>query len=381
MGQAGVGTGFGALREGFTPGAIVQGGIAGAVPFVGAGLGQAGRTAKQALFGGRQVIPTTPTQAARDIARGLNIGEAISGTGISLSRKSLLNKLGALTGSIGKELDEAVKAAPTTAGATMQSLTRSVRDKILNDPKIYSKLGATPIERTGIQQKVGEILSSYNNLFGTKKLTVPQLQALKVDLGSGLKKEFQKAVGAAQRIKPATEMELRNQLKKAIEKFAPATKEINKKLSPLIVARDRLASKGQYSGYLTDIIAGSAAATGGPSIFEDPGQYIQNALSGVALKRGLTSTAARTGMGTLAGQVEKLSAKPEVLQILREMFSSARRSPVQEPGIQLPQGFTPIQAPQGFTPVPAPQGLAQPAQIQPPAGFTPIQPPAGFTPL
>lgn len=316
------GAGFGALtaaQEGeFGTEAKISTALGAVTPF----LAKPFQALKEFTF--KRTIPTTITQSAKDFAKNLNIGQAVSETGVSFSRGQLINKLEKRIQKFGTRLEsvfeQAVKDNP---GKTykLAEISQGIKDKIFNDPKLIKSLKATPIDIPKVGEVVDDVILEYNKLF-PGPLTAKQLQALKVDLSKGLESEFDRAIGATFKAKPLTEMQLRKGIQTLLEKEVPAAKAINQKLAPLLEASKRINKKGGYSGYLTDLLAGGFAAGGAQEALSDPGKFVENFIKGVLLKRAGTSTAAKTAAGTLAGQVEKLLSKPQVSQGLAKLLDA-----------------------------------------------------------
>lgn len=291
--------------------------IGAASPVAGAVTGKL----KNLLFG--RAVPTTLGQSAKDIAMGTGIGEAVSETGISLTRKGLAKKVEKLTSSLGKTLGFYIeKATEKKPGAVyqMDDITKGLKEELLSSPKTAKLLKATPIDMPKVEQVMDEVINDYKKLYKGKSLTLNDVQKLKVQLGQGLESEFNKALGATMKTKPYTEMGLRGKLKTIIEENVPEAAELNKKLAPLMEARGRFLKKGNYSQYLTDVLAGGFFAGGYEDFASNPSGYLKNLLKGVLLKRGLTSTAAKTITGTLLKDL----TKPGTLQGIRKLFEEEK---------------------------------------------------------
>lgn len=178
-------------------------------------------------------------------------------------------------------------------------------------------LKASPIEIPKAMQTIDDTLSAYKELYKGKALDNKDVQALKVALGNGLESVFQKALDTPLKAKALTEITLRSNLRRIIEKNVPEAEKLNKQLAPLYEASGRLAKKGPYSGFLTDLIAGSMTAGNVGDLLGDPAGYLKRFGSGVLLKRLGTSTAAKTLSGTLLKDGTKIMSSPEFLQLIR----------------------------------------------------------------
>lgn len=268
-------------------------------------------------------VPTTITQRGKDFATGLNIGEAVGETGVSLTRKQFMEKISGRIGSLGSELgsaiDDAVKVSPKKT-YTINQIAKDIKSSILDNQAVRKRLNATPIDMVKIEQSIDDTINGYRELIGKKRLNANDLQALKVALGDGLETTFKKALDAPVKAKALTEIKLRQKLKETIEDVVPKARELNKQLAPLFEAQARLKKKGNYSGYLTDVLAGGFASGGIGEIATDPVDYAKNFALGVVAKRLGTSTASKTLAGTIANDVAKVVSSPTIIQTLRRLF-------------------------------------------------------------
>lgn len=270
-----------------------------------------------------RLIKSTPTQKAKDVAKGLDLGQAVSKTGISASKKSLIGKLDNLIGDLGSKLDETIqkqiqKEITESGSAKTYDIVKivdNVKDSILKDKSILKKMQLTPIEMSGAIQTIDEVADAYKTLYANNVVDLAGLQEIKVAIGQGLKNYYDKAIDAKLRVADVTEGAIRKDIKNVIEEVLPESKKINRALAPLLEASGRLKKKGSYSGYLTDIIVGSmTASAGGVGILEDPQAWVKNFLSGVVLKRAGTSTLSKTTAATIAKDIEKLFNSQEFIK-------------------------------------------------------------------
>lgn len=255
-----------------------------------------------------KLIPSTPTQAAKDIARGLDIGKAVGETGISISKKSLKNKIYSLASQIKSPVERMVSEAEQGAsgvGYSIDNIAKEIKNDLLNNKSIYKRLGATPGDLEKVNAGIDDVLNDYKKLYKDEPLDLSDLQELKENLGAGLEKEFERGVGAVQKVKPFTEIKLRSKIQHILENQVPGLEEINKELSPLLEAGKRLTRKGKYSGYLTDLLSGGFAAGGVSDIWNDPVDYAKRFLAGVFLKRAVGSTLAISSSATLLNKISK----------------------------------------------------------------------------
>ena len=267
-------------------------------------------------------IPSTITEKAKDARKLINTGEAASETGISASRAGLTKKISDRIKIFGQELERIV-------GAENKNVTRSMDDVIVETEKLIKskslgkEMQLSPIDVTEAEVKIAEVLNQYKTMYGGKTLNAGELQKLKQDLGLGLVKVFDKNLATPIRAKGMAEQELYHSLDKFLDTNINNYQALNEKLAPLLTARGRLQKKGKYSGYITDVmVAGMVGSTGG-DIMTDPIGFMKNALMGVLVKRGLSSTAAMTTAGTILKSSGGAFEKPEFWQIVREAVQNS----------------------------------------------------------
>lgn len=277
----------------------------------------------------KTTIPTTPLQSGKDIFKRLGIGEAVSQTGISFTKKSLANKIMKLKNTIESGIDPVIAKIEQTASGkalSMENIASSVKNDILANKNLYKKLGVTPIEIEKVNTIIDETLEAYKKLYGKSQLDASDIQKLKVDLGGGLEKELDKAVGATMKAKPFTEIQLRGKLQDILAKASPELDSINKKLAPLLEASKRLAKKGDYSGYLTDVLFGGLFAGRPQDLLSDPVGYFKDFILGVLTKRAVFSTASKTTTATLLKDIDKIlesnSFRAGISGLVKEITSS-----------------------------------------------------------
>jgi len=307
----------GSLKQGATAGAITGALVPG-------GAGAANLAKRLGNFAFTRVIPTTPIQAAKDIAKGISgrVGEQFAKTGISLTRKGFVKKSEQLVQSLGKELgasiDQAVKLTPRKF--TAQQLTKGLKKEILDDPGVLKRLKATPIDLPKVEKVIDDTIRQYKKLIGIKKLDIKDVQKLKVMLGNGLESEFDRAVGATLKAKPITEITLRKRLKNVVEEAVPDAKELNQQMAPLLEGLKRLGKKAPSGNQLlSDLLVGGFVGGGADELFNNPQRFFKNALLGILLKRGVRGTAFKTISGTALRSAEKLADNKALIQSLRKL--------------------------------------------------------------
>lgn len=320
-----------ALQEGEINDKVKQSGFIGAAtPFVSEtfskGLNKIGD------FAYSRLVPTTIKEAATDMRKGLNLGEALSSTGFSLTKSSVIRKVGQQVKNLGNQLDDAITGFTTrnpNASYTIDDIAHTV-DNTLSDKKIAEKMKIAPVDIEKSRQAIVERLDEYRKLYGKQKLNVNDLQKIKVALGDGLEKAYNLAPSAPIKASALTDMQVRSELRQLVEKHVPQTAEINKKLAPLLESLGRMKEKGAYSGVLTDVIAGSMAGQTAGSIWENPKGFFKNAILGVLAKRGAQSTATKTLVGTLAKNAARLTEDPRFYMLIKRATEIGTQQPKTE---------------------------------------------------
>ena len=271
-----------------------------------------------------RTIPTTPLEGAKDVSKALGISESVAKTGISFTRKQLLGKLKKATKPLTESLNSAIQNAQKTLDKkffTIEEFTSSLKNEIIQNPALRSKLKATPIDIPKVEEIIDETVAGYSELFKYKKLKLQDLQELKVALGQGLEAEYKKAIGATMRAKPITEMELRRKLKNEIEKYVPEAEGVNKELAPLLEAISRLERKGANRGLLYDMLAGGFVAGGMNDAFSNPITYAEKFLAGALLRKIAGTTAGKTITGTALRNAAKILSSAPIKMKLKEAIA------------------------------------------------------------
>jgi len=266
-----------------------------------------------------RIIPTTPSQAGKDIQKWLEIGKAIRDTWFSLTKWSLLKKVEWKIWDLSWKIDSAINTTIKTVwpkNITMNGITKWLKDSILKDPVLAKKLQWTPIDMKDIEEWMNETITAYKKLYWAKKLDLNAQQQLKKDIYNWLASTFSKADTAKLSARQVVEKQLAKTLKEWIETAVPEVKALNTQLAPYMEASKRLKAKWSYSGYLTDILAGWFASWSPQGIIDDPVWYMKSFATGVIAKRLWTSTASKTGAAQILKWVEKLFESPTFQKII-----------------------------------------------------------------
>ncbi|MFA6560057.1 MAG: hypothetical protein WCT03_26745 [Candidatus Obscuribacterales bacterium] len=270
-----------------------------------------------------RTIPGTPKQLANDLRKGIDIGEALSKTGVSFTKGQLLGKVAGKINTFTNQVDNLVSGAGGKSSRTFDEIADDAI-KLINDQEIGAKLETTPINVQDVKTVISDTLNKYRKLYAGKTLDPAVQHQLKQDIGVGIGRAWDKMLTTPIRAEAFAESKIYSSLNSFLRKNIDGYESLNKQLAPLREATKRVSEKGPYSGYLTDVIAASMAGSTGGNIFEDPVGFFKNAISGVLLKRGLTSTAAKTLGGTLSKSLAGTLESPAFFQLLREITSSPK---------------------------------------------------------
>ena len=276
-----------------------------------------------------RLIPTTITEAGRDLRKWLDIGEAISKTWISFTKWQLIKKVEKISSNLSWKVDSAIKKAIDTTwpnNVTISSLTKWLKSEILNDSAIKAQLKGTPIQMKQIEDTIDETMDAYKKLYGAKKFDLNAQQQLKKDIYTWLDNVFNKNLQTGKiTAQQATERQIARKLKENIETQVPEVAILNKQLAPYLEAWKRLNAKGGYSGYLTDILAGGFASWSPTGIINDPVWYAKNFLLWVVAKRAWTSTLAKTSASTITANIEKLFKNPTFQKAILDQYRQSNQ--------------------------------------------------------
>lgn len=271
-----------------------------------------------------KLIPTTITQAGKDISRGIDIWDAISKTGVSFTKGQLARKIETKISSLGKLVDSHIsdfmkKNWPNNTNIT--KITEWLKDSIMRDATIAKQLQGTPIQKQQIMDSIDETIDAYKKLYWAKKFDIAGQQELKKDIYTGLQNVFNKSQPTSKlTAQQVTEKQIAKRLKEWVETAVPEVGILNKELSPLLEANKRLQAKWGYSGYLTDILAWWFASWNPGGIIEDPTTYLKNFALWVLAKRIWTSTLAKTSASTILRKTEQLFDNKQFQKLILDQY-------------------------------------------------------------
>jgi hypothetical protein len=272
-----------------------------------------------------RLIPTTITEAWKDIRKWIDIWEAISKTGISFTKSQLARKINKKVTDLSTKIDDAINSVIKKSwpnNVTISSLTTGLKKEILNDSTIKAQLKWTPIQMKQIEEWIDETIDAYKSLYKNKKFDLNAQQQLKKDIYSWLENVFNKNFQTTGKItaQQATERQLARKLRENIETKVPEVIQLNKQLAPFLEAWKRLWAKWWYSWYLTDILAWWFASWSPTWIISDPVGYAKNFLLWVIAKRAWTSTLAKTTASTLSANLEKLFKNTTFQNAIKDQY-------------------------------------------------------------
>lgn len=273
-----------------------------------------------------RLIPTTISEAGKDVRKGIDIWEAISKTGVSFTKWQLVGKIEkkitSLSNLVDKKIGDFMKEKWPN-NMTISEITKGIKDFIMKDATIAKQLQGTPIQKQWIMDSIDETINAYKKLYWPKKFDIAGQQQLKKDIYTWLSNTFNKTSPTARMTaEQATEKQIASNLRANIETKIPEVGKLNAELSPLMEASKRLGAKGGYSGYLTDILAGWFASWNPTGIIDDPVWYMKNFALWVLTKRLGTSTLAKTTASTILRKTEQLFENKSFQKLILDQYRS-----------------------------------------------------------
>ena len=271
---------------------------AGAVFDVGiAGLGK-GLT-KLAQFGLEKIPQFTPSVKAALGQKGLTrageiMYENVENIPITTSREAIgasLEPLKKKTYSVvTSKIDDAIKAGAGTT--TVDDLMDGIKKTIISD-KGAARAGMSLDEVPKAVEQIDQMKEFYKKLYGNNPLNLNQVQQLKKNLRYKASAGMDSLITAKNQFKEGTRANaqkfIETEVTKSLGKEAgKALKNANLDYNVIKRLAGTLEKKAPYSGYLTDVISGSAGAAGAIASL-DVGEAVKQAAIAVGLKRLATS--------------------------------------------------------------------------------------------
>ena len=271
-----------------------------------------------------RLIPTTISEAWKDIRMWVDIWEAISKTGVSFTKWQLLgkleNKITTLSNLVDKHIDDFMKAKWPN-NMTISDITKGIKEFIMKDATIAKQLQGTPIQKQWIMDTVDETIEAYKKLYGAKNFDIAGQQQLKKDIYTWLTNVFNKTSPTARvTAEQATERQIASNLRQNIETKIPEVGKLNDELSPLLEASNRLRKKWDYKTLLIDSIIGASYASSQWNPINDPVWYIKNFALWVITKHIWTSTVAKTSASTILRRTEQLFDNKQFQKLILDQY-------------------------------------------------------------
>lgn len=264
---------------------------------IGKFLGKGGKSLME------QTIPLTPNQRGELQRRGVDLGEnLLKDVGFVKNKDDYLKKLSSAVSTYDDQLTKEATKVSTAAnikkvGATATKLTEDLDagladevDRIIRRapesdiPRIqeaYAEELAAVKKR--LQQELGNSPVGPNRLIKVKRIFDGKINYDKTNPIANVKDSINKAVA--------------DKARELLDAFSPNITNINAKMGPLIEAASALRKKGGYSGFLSDVVAGSGGFGGGG---------VPGALKAILGKRLMQSLPGRTGIATGLGALGKI---------------------------------------------------------------------------
>lgn len=279
---------------------------------LGGGLNKLARNAYNKVLG------LSRGEAGKLAEKGVDAAKALAEKGyVSASKEGLAKKVGKDVKKMAENLDNLIKKT-TGKKVTAADLVEGVRTKVLQSPKLKPKFG----EMASVEKQIKTALDEFEKTVGnrTKILNLEEVQNLKKKLGNSLSGMLSRSGDAKGTAKELVNDVIRDNSKNVIETNVKGAKEINKKMAPLIEAKKVLKKKGDYSGYLTDTLLGSAIGGGSLASGKDPNEALWDAAKTIAAKRFIQAPIGRTLRGSVLGKASKIVSSPVTQQFLKNMI-------------------------------------------------------------
>lgn len=286
--------------EELTAGGVIDVGL----NLFGGGLGNLSRGAYSKLLG------LTRGQKGVLAGKGMDLGEALSKKGyVGATRGSIAKKTKKDIVALSNRLDDLIRRAEVgdtgaivklgeQSGFTAKDLLKDIDvGEIFKNMRLKPKFGEIKTIKKQIQKAIDEFIETVGN----RGMTLSEVQTFKKKLGNSLSGFYSKTGDAKATARELVNDMLRKNAKEIIEANVSGAKALNVEMAPLIEAKNVLQKKGDYAGYLGDLIVGSAAGAGSLAGGQDAGTIGRNLLLGIMAKRAVTTPLGRSMIGSVAG--------------------------------------------------------------------------------
>lgn len=279
----------------------------------------AGKLLEKAAKAGLSKIPQfTPTTKAELGGKGLKrVGELMYKNVENLPLKGGREAIGEAMSPLKKKaysivtsnIDDAIKGG--AEGATIDDLMEGVKKAVISE-KGAARAGLSLDEVPKAVKEIDAMQDFYKGVYGTGKLDLSQIQQLKKNLRYKIGSGVDALISAKNQFKEGTrgnaQAFIEDQIGKVLGKSAKeAVKKANIDYNILKKLSGTLKKKAPYSGYLTDVISGSAGAAS--SLAQaNIADAVKNAAAAVGLKRLMTAAAPKT----LFAKIVKEGSKKQV---------------------------------------------------------------------
>ena len=268
-------------------------------------------------------VPTTPLEYGKDFLRNIDVGKTIQeNVGFALTKKGLIKKINKkskpLTNKVNSLIDDYVNANPKES-YTAKEILKNVEEEVMMDAQ---SLGLAPHQmnsiRPRIQQELSDIASEYKGNIDLKRV-----QEIKKELA--VPKLYKGAVDKTLKAENKTILEAAGKFRKKVTDKIPEIKDLNKLLEPLIESKERISRKiSNRSGLFYDLMIGSTYGLSDPSeAISNPANFLKKFGTAVIARRGLSSTAAKTGLASFTNNLDKLGQNKGFVQGLRKFYESS----------------------------------------------------------
>ncbi len=262
-----------------------------------------------------RLVPTNPTQRAKDLKLGFDLGDEMSKIApITANEQTIVRAAQKRVGELSDELLDQVRNSDTGQKYIIDDFLEGIKDKVIRS----KNLKATPRQTQLIDKQIERAIAGTKEALGGRRFSLEELHRFKQDLGSDLAKSIDKLVrdGADASITAPKifDLELQKSIKNTLENNVSRYKSLNKKMSPLIASYKRISSKAPRPSFWNNML--SSAGTGTIATLASGGD-VETGLKAAILGAALPSIAGSPLTKTLGGRTATMTGEALQSPVLR----------------------------------------------------------------
>lgn len=262
-----------------------------------------------------RLVPTSPTQRAKDMKLGFDLGDEMSKVApITANEQTVVRAAQKRVGELSDELLDQVRNSDTGQKYVIDDFLDGIKEKVIRSKNLKS----TPRQAQLVDKQLEKAISGTKEALGGKQFSLEELHRFKQDLGSDLAKSIDKLVrdGADASITAPKifDLELQKSIKNTLENNVSRYKSLNKKMSPLIASYKRISSKAPRPSFWNNML--SSAGTGTIATLASGGD-VETGLKAAILGAALPSIAGSPLTKTLGGRTATMTGEALQSPVLR----------------------------------------------------------------